>query len=185
MFQRKPRNFQEDYKNVPLSQSCAFSWKPHYSQNIRFNISKKKMNELFVKWVTESKTQELIDTLIKEQKTGKQNMKNSPGQRPEACLILCLSCFKSISLIIVRSQGPRWAKLGVADNPRIPVWEENRSKIVWWRSWGAPRGVFGRFSCRPSCAHVSGSLRGPFWEPFWPQKCSFGDLVFWSRGSFF
>ena len=39
--------------------------------------------------------------------------KNSPGQRPEACLILCLNCFKSISLIIVRSQGPRWAKLGV------------------------------------------------------------------------
>ena len=125
-------------------------------------------------------------------------IKNSPGQRPEACLILCLSCFKSISLIIVRSQGPRWAKLGVADTAwifwdtvvgllgysGIPVWEEIRSKIVWWRSWGAPRGVFGRFSCRPSCAHVSGSLRGPFWEPFWPQKCSFGDLVFWSRGSF-
>ena len=109
---------------------------------------------------------------------------NSPGQRPEACLILCLSCFESISLIIVRSQGPRWAKLGVLDNPRIPVWEENRSKIVWWRSWGAPRGIFGRFSCRPSCAHVSGSLRGPFWEPFWPQKCSFFDLVFWSRESF-
>ena len=41
---------------------------------------------------------------------------NSPGQRPEACLILCLSCFKSISLIIVRSQGPRWAKLGCLDN---------------------------------------------------------------------
>ena len=112
-------------------------------------------------------------------------LRNSPGQRPEACLILCLNCFKSISLIIVRSQGPRWAKLGVSDNPRIPVGEENRSKIVWWRFWGAPRGVFGRFSCRPSCAHVSGSLRGPFWEPFWPQKCSFGDLVFWSRGSFF
>ena len=65
------------------------------------------------------------------------------------------------------------------------MWEENRSKIVWWRSWGAPRGIFGRFSCRPSYAHVSGSLRGPFWEPFWPQKCSFFDLVFWSRGSFF
>ena len=30
-------------------------------------------------------------------------------------MILCLSCFKSISLIIVRSQGPRWAKLGVPD----------------------------------------------------------------------
>ena len=115
----------------------------------------------------------------------KLHLSNSPGQRPEACLILCLSCFKSISLIIVRSQGPRWAKLGVLDTARIPVWEENRSKIVWWRSLGAPRGVFGRFSCRPSCAHVSGSLRGPFWEPFWPQKCSFGDLVFWSRGSFF
>ena len=106
---------------------------------------------------------------------------NSPGQRPEACLILCLSCFKSISLIIVRSQGPRWAKLGVSDNPWIPVWEENRSKIVWWRSWGAPRGIFGRFSCRPSCAHVSGSLRGPFGL----KNSHFFDIVFWSRGSFF
>ena len=36
---------------------------------------------------------------------------------PWAGLILCLSCFKSISLIIVRSQGPRWAKLGVPDIP--------------------------------------------------------------------
>ena len=111
--------------------------------------------------------------------------KNSPGQRPEACLILCLSCFKSISLIIVRSQGPRWAKLGGPDNPRIPVGEENRSKIVWWRSWSAPRGVFGRFSCRPSCAHVSGSLRGPFWEPFGPQKCSFFILFSGPVGPFF
>jgi len=54
MFSRKIRPFQED--NKPLSQSCAFSFKPHYSQNIRYNISKKKMNELFVKWVTLDKT---------------------------------------------------------------------------------------------------------------------------------
>ena len=62
---------------------------------------------------------------------------NSPGQRPEACLILCLSCFKSISLIIVRSQGPRWAKLGVQDNPRmIPGYRSGR-KIAPKSSGGA------------------------------------------------
>ena len=48
-----------------------------------------------------------------------------------------------------------------------------------------PRGIFSSFCGRPSSAHVSGGLRGPFWEPFWPQKCSFVDHVFWSRGSFF
>ena len=64
-----------------------------------------------------------------------------------------------------------------SDTPRIPVREEHRSNIVQWRSWGPPRGVFGRFSCRPSSAHVSGGLRGPFWEPFWPQKCFFWTSV--------
>ena len=26
---------------------------------------------------------------------------------------------------------------------------------------------------------------GPFWKPFWPQTCSFFDIFFWFRGSFF
>ena len=63
--------------------------------------------------------------------------KNSPGQRPEACLILCLSCFKSISLIIVRSQGPRWAKLGVSDTPWIPLGYRCGRKIAPKSSCGA------------------------------------------------
>ena len=63
--------------------------------------------------------------------------RNSPGQRPEACLILCLSCFKSISLIIVRSQGPRWAKLGVLDNHRIITGYRCGRKIAPKSSGGA------------------------------------------------
>ena len=62
-------------------------------------------------------------TIKKPKKNTTFRIKNSPGQRPEACLILCLNCFKSISLIIVRSQGPRWAKLGGPDNP----WMSRRS----------------------------------------------------------
>ena len=45
-----------------------------------------------------------------------------------------------------------------------------------------PRDIFERFSCRPSSAHVSGSLGGPFWEPFFLQKASFVDVCFSSRG---
>ena len=36
---------------------------------------------------------------------------------------------------------------------------------------------------RPSSAHVSGGLRGPFWDQFWLQKWSFFILFRWSRGS--
>ena len=41
-----------------------------------------------------------------------------------------------------------------------------------------PRDLFARLSCRPSSAHVSGGLLSPFWEPFWPQKCSFLIMLF-------
>ena len=48
-----------------------------------------------------------------------------------------------------------------------------------------PRGIFSPLSCRPSSAHVSGGLRGPFWDQFWLQKWSFFILFRWSRGSSF
>ena len=85
---------------------------------------------------------------------------NSPGQRPEACLILCLSCFKSISLIIVRSQGPRWAKLGCLDTgvggkslqnrllallgrPKRNFWPLQLPTVLCTRVWKPPGSILG------------------------------------------
>lgn len=50
---RNIKTFKEDH---PLSQSCSFSYKPHYTTNMRYTISKKKMSELFVKWITLDET---------------------------------------------------------------------------------------------------------------------------------
>ena len=48
-----------------------------------------------------------------------------------------------------------------------------------------PRDLFARLSRRPSSAHVSGGLRGPFWEPFWPQKMLFLDIYVGPLGPHF
>ena len=48
-----------------------------------------------------------------------------------------------------------------------------------------PRDLFARLSCRPSSAHVSGGLRGPFWEPFWPPKMLFLDIYVGPLGPHF
>ena len=67
-----------------------------------------------------------------------------------------------------------------------PLWEKQESPPTTLR-YGfrfvlpprrRPRDLFARLICRPSSAHVSGGLRGPFWEPFWPQKCLFFVALF-------
>jgi len=53
MFDKK-KLFKED---TDMSQSCAFtSFRPNFLVNIRFIISKKIMQELFVKWITQDDT---------------------------------------------------------------------------------------------------------------------------------
>ena len=136
------------------------------------------------------RSQQRASTSIFERK----RIRNSPGQRPEACLILCLGCFKSISLIIVRSQGPRWAKLGGPDNPWINLGYRCVSRrpapfpfkidflpaeeliLVFLPPRRPENDISAPFCCRSSSAHVSGRLQGPFWDQFSPQKWSFVDL---------
>ena len=133
-----------------------------------------------------------LKTYKKTKKNTIFRIKNSPGQRPEACLILCLSCFKSISLIIVRSQGPRWAKLGCLDNPWICLdtgvggkslqnrlvallgrpkrrfWPLQLPTVLCTRFWKPPGSILGAilastmFFCRP-CFLVPWVL---FWSSF-------------------
>ena len=114
-----------------------------------------------------------------------QNLKNSPGQRPEACLILCLSCFKSISLIIVRSQGPRWAKLGVLDTgvggkslqnrlvallgrPKRHFWPLQLPTILCTRFWKPSGSILGAIlaSTMLFCLTLFSGPVGCFFELF-------------------
>ena len=112
-------------------------------------------------------------------------------------LAVCLSCVKSISLIIVRSQGPRWAKLGVSDNPRIIPGYRCGRKIAPKSSGGAlgaPQEAFLAASVDDHLVHtfleafgvhfgshfglknalfltlLSGPV-GPFVELFFPPIC--------------
>ena len=79
-----------------------------------------------------------------------------------------MNCFKSISLIIVRSQGPRAPKVG----PRLCVYPAfvrgSGSQTLlfgtFWRSRGALVRIFAESNCRPSPPHVSGGVRGLFLE---------------------
>ena len=65
-----------------------------------------------------------------------------------------------------------------APDPLPTLWRESRNG----RQRRSPRDL-ARLSCRPSSAYVSGSLRSPFGEPFWAQKCSL-SCYSWSRGFF-
>ena len=100
----------------------------------------------------------------------------------------------SNSLIIVRPQGPQWAKLGRSDTGRIPVREENRSQSF----------VFGLFGPRrpsksareaifkvPERACARSWLPWCFLNDFWLQKIAilaskmtFFVNVFWPRWVF-
>ena len=105
------------------------------------------------------------------------------SQRPEACLILCLSCFKSISLIIVRSQGPR-AKLGVPDNLGYRCGGKSlQNRLV--ALLGRPKRRFWPLQLPTVFRTRFRRPPGSILEPCWPQICSFVDVVFWSRGSSF
>ena len=76
--------------------------------------------------------------------------------------------------------------LGVAPFPfKIDFLPAEELILVFLPPRRRPRDLFARLSCRPSSAHVSGGLRGPFWEPFWPQKVLFLDIYVGPLGPHF
>ena len=113
--------------------------------------------------------------------------KNSPGQRPKGVLDPVSACFYSVFFDKWASPGslgdlsrllaPYWPltrpPLGKQESPPTTFRYDFRFVLPPRRR---PRDLFARLSCRPSSAHVSGGLRGPFWEPFWPQKMFFLDI---------
>ena len=54
------------------------------------------------------------------------------------------------------------------------MWEENRSKIVWWRSWGAPQEAFLAASVADRLEHTFLEASGVhFGSHFGLKKCFF------------
>ena len=110
--------------------------------------------------------------------------KNSPGQRPKGVLDPVSACCYSVFFDKWASPGslgdlsrllaltrPPLGKAGIAaDDFKISI------SSFFLPPRRRPIDLFARLNCRPSSAHVSGGLRGPFWEPFWPQKVLFLDI---------
>ena len=108
----------------------------------------------------------------------------------------CDWLFDLISLINGLSRGTWATYLGsrpLTDPLLNPLWESrNRRRRLSDTVFAfflpprrRPRDLFARLSRRPSSAHVSGGLRGPFWEPFWPQKMLFLDIYVGPLGPHF
>ena len=104
----------------------------------------------------------------------------------------CDWLFNSISLISGPPQGAWVTYLGYPPLTRPPLGKQESPPTTFRYDFRfvlpprrRPRDLFARLSCRPSSAHVSGGLRGPFWEPFWPQKMLFLDIYVGPLGPHF
>ena len=81
----------------------------------------------------------------------------------------------------VPAPSPRHPRAIPAPSPRRFLSKSTRYPLRSFSSCFAAPGALKRhvapLCCRSSSAHVSGRLRGPFWDEFSPQKCSFVDHV--------
>ena len=118
---------------------------------------------------------------------------NSPGQRPKGVLDPVSAGFYSVFFDKWASPGslgdlsrlltPYPTPFGKSRNRRRRLSDTVFAFFLPPRR--RPRDLFARLSRRPSSAHVSGGLRGPFWEPFWPQKMLFLDIYVGPLGPHF
>ena len=82
-----------------------------------------------------------------------------------------------------RPKGPGRRQFAGRTNANPTPTERHRYSIDFGESSGRRRRGFNTQACvksvarcRPSSAHVSGGLRGPFWDQFGLQKYAFVDL---------